>query len=61
MFTDLCQYLQAVTLLKFKQQISRPFIATAEIFQPPVAQKDILLGDTAMSLFRAVHSNALSH
>jgi hypothetical protein len=33
----------------------------AEIFQTPVAQKDILVGDTAMSLFRAVHSNVLIH
>jgi len=36
-------------------------LATAEIFQPPVAQKDILLGDKAVSLFRAVPSNVLIH
>jgi hypothetical protein len=41
--------------------MSHLFFATAEIFQPPVAKKDILLGDTAMSMFKAVHSNALSH
>jgi len=41
--------------------MSHLLLASAEIFQPPVAQKVIPLCVTAMSLFRAVLSNALLH
>ena len=41
--------------------MSHLLLAAAEIFQNPVAKKDILFGDTAMSLFRAVPSDALIH